>query len=69
MSFTSYISRINNTHIDDDVVMPMYNLTEHSDNYSKPSGNLVKYCRGKPAINDDDGIVDFTKANSITDLL
>ena len=49
--------------------MPMYNLTEYSDNYSKPSGNLVKYCRGKPAINDDDGIVDFTKANSITDLL
>ena len=37
--FTSCISRINNTQKDDaqyiDVVMPMYNLIEHSDNYSK----------------------------------
>ena len=35
--FTSCISRINITQIDDaqhiDVVMPMYNLTEYSDNY------------------------------------
>ena len=37
--FTSCINRINNTHIDDaqyiDVVMPMYNFIEYSDNYSK----------------------------------
>ena len=40
--FTSCINRINNTQIDDaqyiDVIMPMYNLIEHSDNYSKTSG-------------------------------
>ena len=40
--FTSCISRANNTQIDDtpyiDVVMPMYNLIEYSDNSSKTSG-------------------------------
>ena len=42
--FTKCISRINNTDIDNahdiDIVMPMYNLTEYSDNYSKTSGSL-----------------------------
>ena len=40
--FTKWISRINNTDIDNahdiDIVMPMYNLIEYSDNYSKTSG-------------------------------
>ena len=35
--FTNCISKLNNTQIDDaeyiDIVMPMYNLTEYSDNY------------------------------------
>ena len=42
--FTKCISRINNTDIDTaqdiDVVIPIYNLTEYSDNYSKTSGRL-----------------------------
>ena len=42
--FTNCISKINNTQIDNaeyiDIVMPMYNLIEYSDNYSKTSGNL-----------------------------
>ena len=42
--FTKSISRINNTDIDSphdiDIVMPMYNLIEYSDNYSKTSGSL-----------------------------
>ena len=41
------MSEINNTQIDNakdiDVVMPMYNLIEYSDNYSKTSGNLWQY--------------------------
>ena len=45
-SFTKCISRINNTDIDNakdaDIVMPMYNLIEYSDNYSKTSGNTIK---------------------------
>ena len=28
--------------------MPMYNLTEYSDNYSKTLGNLYQYCKHYP---------------------
>ena len=42
--FTNCISKINNTQIDNaeyiDIVMPMYNLIEYSNNYSKTSGSL-----------------------------
>ena len=44
----------------------MYNLIEHSDNYSKTSGSLWKYCEDIPAVNNDDNIVDFNGAN-VTD--
>ena len=41
---TDCISETNNTQVANakniDVVMPMYNLIEHSDNYSKTSGNF-----------------------------
>ena len=59
---TSCISRINNTQIDDaqyiDVVMPMYNLIEHSDSFSKICGNLWQYCRDVPAV-DNDGAINY----------
>ena len=40
--FTNCISEINNTQIDNANVgiMPMYNLIEYNDNYSKTSGSL-----------------------------
>ena len=42
--FTNCISEINNTKIDNakdiDIVMPMYNLMEYSDNYAKTTGSL-----------------------------
>ena len=42
--FTNCICKIINTQIDNaeyiDIVMPMYNLIEYNDNYSKTSGNL-----------------------------
>ena len=45
--FTKCISRMNNTDIDNaqdiDIVMPMYNLVEYSNNYSKTSGSLWQY--------------------------
>ena len=66
--FTSCISKINNTQIDNaeyiDIVMPMYNLIEHRDNYSKTSGSLWQYCKEIPAIDDDGDIVDFNGANA-----
>ena len=42
--FTKFISRINNTDIDNakdiHIVMALYNLIEYGDNYSKTSGSL-----------------------------
>ena len=53
MPFTSCISRINNTKIDDaqrsDVVMPKYNLIQYSDNYSKIFEVLWQYYRDETA--------------------
>ena len=50
--FTKCISRINNTDIDTaqdiDIVMPMYNLIEYSDNYSKTFGSLWQYYKDEP---------------------
>ena len=50
--FTKCISRINNTEMDNaqdiDIVMPMYNLIEYSDNYAKTSGSLYQYYRDDP---------------------
>ena len=66
--FNKCISKINNTEIDNaqyiDIVMPMYNVIEYSDNYSKTLGSLWQYCKEIPAVNNNDEIVDFNDANS-----
>ena len=66
--FTNCISKINNTQIDNaeyiDIVMPMYNLIEYSDNYSKTNGSLWQYCKEIPAVNNAIDIVDFNGANA-----
>ena len=46
--------------------MPLYNLIEYSNNYSKTSGSLWQYCKDTPAVNNND-FVDFNEAN-VTDL-
>ena len=50
--FVKCISIINNTETDNDkdidIVMPMYNLIEYSDNYSKTSGSLWQYYKDDP---------------------
>ena len=50
--FTKCISRINNTDIDNaqdiNIVIPMYNLIEYSDNYSKTSESLWQYYKDDP---------------------
>ena len=49
---TNCISEINNTQIDNakdiNIVMPMYNLIEENDNYSKTSGSLWQFYRYEP---------------------
>ena len=68
--FNSFISRTNNTQVDDahdtDVVMLMYNLIEYSDNYWKTSAILWQYCRDEPAFASNGDINDFNAANATT---
>ena len=66
--FISCISKIDNTQVDNakdiDIIMQMYNLTEHSDNYSKTCGSLRQYCEYILTINNNDDIVEFNGANA-----
>ena len=66
--FTYYISEINNTQVDDpqdtDIVMPMYNLQEYSDTYSKTLGTLWQYYRQEPALDNNNYVTDFPNDNN-----
>ena len=68
--FTNCVNEINNTNVDDakdlDIGMPMYNLIEYSDTYSKISGSLWQYCKDIPAVDNSNTIVNFTN-NNLTD--
>ena len=68
--FTNCISEINNTQIDNakdiDIVMPMYNLIEYSDNYAKTTGRLWQYCKDILARNNNNEIIVFD-VNNVTD--
>ena len=44
--------------------MPVYNLIEYSDNYSKTSGSLWQCYRDEPSVNDDSVINNFTGNNA-----
>ena len=69
-TFTNCISEINNTQIDNskdiDIVMPIYNLIEYSDNYAKTTGSLWQYCKDIPARDANDVIIAFD-AKNLTD--
>ena len=64
-AFSSCITEVNNTQVhyaeDIDIVMPMYNLIEYSNAYSK---SLWQYYRDEPAINDNCDIIDFSADNN-----
>ena len=66
--FTNCISEINNTEIDNakdiDIVMPMYNLIEYSDNYAKTTGSLWQCCKDIPARDANNEITEFTAGNT-----
>ena len=67
--FTNCISKINNTQIDNakdiDIVMPMYNVIEYSDNYAKTTGSLWQFCKDIPARNN--GAIVIFAENNLTD--
>ena len=43
--------------------MPMCNLIEYSDIYSKTSGSLWQYYRDEPALDNNNNIIDFLANN------
>ena len=55
MQFIKYLSEVNDTEIDNaqdiDIVMPMYNLREYSNNCSKTSGSLWQHYKDEPNYN------------------
>ena len=61
--FASCVTEINDTKVgnakDIDRVMPMYNLREHVNAYSKTLESLWKYYRDEPALDNNDNIVNF----------
>ena len=64
--FTKCNLEINDEHVDtaenSDIVMPMYNLIEYSDNYQDSSATLYQYKRDEPP--EDDAVADLTADNS-----
>ena len=66
--FTDCIYEIENTEIDNseniDVVMPMYNLIEYSNNYSKTSESLWQYCKDELALTDACATADFCASDN-----
>ena len=68
--FTDCITEIDNPQVDDtqknDAVMPIYNLVEYSDAYSKTSGGLWQYYRDETALGNNSNITDFPDNNDST---
>ena len=64
--FTKCNLEINDEHVDTaenlDIVMPMYNLIEYSNNYQDSSATLYQYKRNEPP--EADAVADLTADNS-----
>ena len=64
--FTKCNLEINDEHVDTaenlDIVMPMYNLIEYSDNYQDSSATLYQYKRDEPP--EDNAVANLTADNS-----
>ena len=64
--FTKCNLEINDEHVDTaenlDIIMPVYNLIEYSDNYQDSSATLYQYKRDEPP--EDNAVADLTADNS-----
>ena len=56
-SFTSHVTHITDEHVETaenvDIIMPMYNLIEYSNNYADSSGSLYQFKRDESPMNDN----------------
>ena len=66
--FMKCVTHINDERVDNtdnlDIVMPMYNLIEYSDNYSDTSGSLWQFKRGKSPVTNAGNPDNVSTANS-----
>ena len=66
--FTRCITHINDEHVETaenlDIIMPMYNLIEYSDNYADSSGSLYQFKRDESPINDAENPLNVASDNS-----
>ena len=65
--FTWCVTHINDEHIDNaenlDIIMPMYNLIEYSDNYTDTSGSLWHFKRDKSPTNNNKNHINVATNN------
>ena len=66
--FARCVTHINDEHVDTaenlDIIMPMYNLIEYSDNYEDSSGSLHQFKRGESPMNDAENSLNVALDNS-----
>ena len=66
--FIRCVTHINDEHVETaenvDIIMPMYNLMEYSDNYADSSGSLYQFKRDESPINDAENSLNVTSDNS-----
>ena len=66
--FTRCVTHVNGEHIDTseilDIIMPMYNLLEYSDNYADSSGSLYQFKRNESPMNDAGNLNNVALENS-----
>ena len=66
--FTRCETHINDEHVETaenlDIIMPMYNLIEYSDNYADSSGSLCQFKRDESPMNDAENPLNVALGNS-----
>ena len=66
--FTRCVTHINDEHVETaenlDIIMPMYNLIEYSDNYEDSSGSLYQFKRDESPMNDVENPLNVALGNS-----
>ena len=66
--FIRCITHINDEHVKTaenlDIIIPMYNLIEYSDNYSDSSGSLYQFKRDESPMNNDGNLLNVALNNS-----
>ena len=67
-SFTRCVTHINDEHVETvenlDIIMPMYNLIEYSDDYADSSGSLYQFKRDESPMNDAENPLNVASDNS-----